>query len=159
MPTRLRRAPAALLVAVAGPAACGNGPAAPVGPLAAAVASRSCAPTDGAAVRIILAPTADAARDARPPYVTVSVYTAPRELAGRSWRVADGSDEGLATRVHGADAYENAVRGTVAVRRVSADTTIEGTVDARFPSGARVRQPFRATWRPTSAPAGVPFCG
>ena len=130
------------------PAACENGPAEPIGPADAAVATRACGPADGPGVAVTLAATAEAARAPSRPYVSFFVWQEPGALAGRTWVLTGGRDGGAVRQPADGD-YEVVQRGTATVRRVAADTTIEGTVDLEFPSGARVRQAFRAAWRPS----------
>ena len=126
-----------------------------LGPPTAAVATRSCGPTDGPAVTIYLAERLAGAGVPPAPHVRVALWQPPARLADRTWVLTDGRDGG-AWRHTSAMAFEVATRGTVTVYRVAADTTIEGAVDLTFPGGARVRQTFHAAWHPD--PAG-PLCG
>ncbi len=147
--------PLLVLSAALWAAACGDGPGEPVGPPTAAVALFTCGPTDGSAVEIVLAPSEEAAAALRPPYVSVAIWRARDDLAGRTWVLTDGRD-GSATRHPSAASFEFATRATATVRQVAPDGTVEGTVDLTFPNAPRVRQAFRAPWRQPPHPR---ICG
>lgn len=111
-----------------------------------AAATRFCGPTDGPAVAIYLsrAPMLSLAPPA--PYVRVAVWQPLDRLTGRSWSLTGAETEGGAWFFATPGTFEVATRGEVTVRAVSADNTVEGTVDLRFPSAGRIRGGFKASW-------------
>ncbi len=128
-------------------AACdGNGVTGPSGPLPYATAFRSCGPADGPAVTIYLSskPIANLTPDG--PFVQISIWMPVEQLAGRSWSVGEGG-EAMATWYAGPASSHAIVaqRGTVVVRGVSSERTIDGSVDLHFANN-RVAGRFDANW-------------
>ena len=119
-----------------------------------AAAARFCGPTDGPAVAIFLsgAPTFSFAPP--PPYVRVAVWQPLDRLTGQSWSLGGAEPEGGAWFFVTEGTFEFATSGEVIVTAVSADTTVEGTLDVRFPRAGRVRGGFKARWL-----SGRPVCG
>ena len=143
MPTRAARRPSLFVIVIAcWVTACGPTPGEPIAPATSARATLSCGPTDGPAVRILVAGAFVPVGRPVPPYVSVVIARPPGELAGRTWQFGD---EGVTSAAHqpATGALEFSTRGVVVVRRVTSDTTIDGTLDVTFPSGVHVRQPFQ----------------
>ena len=126
--------------------ACGSADLlAPPSGLPHAAASRSCAPTDGPAVAIYLAPTSISALEPAPPYVRLQVWKPVNEIVGK-WSLSPGSADGSAAHFRPAGSIESAARGTVVVLAIGADSTVTGNVDLIFPSIGHVRGGFSARW-------------
>jgi hypothetical protein len=119
-----------------------------------AVAAPTCGPADGPAVAIYLAEAPVDPMDPAPPYVRVVVWQPLDLLATRSWTLNDGDEGAAAWYYSGAQSSEVGASGEVRVTAVRADSTVEGTVELRFPVAGRVAGRFRATWVPLSLRCG-----
>ena len=121
-----------------------------------AIAVRSCAPHDGPAVTIYLSSEEVESPQPSPPYLRIAIWQAVGALANRSWSLAVSSAEGSASFHATTSAHEMASGGTVRVTTVSADSTLEGTIDVTFPTAGRIRGGFIAQYVYPPAPA---LCG
>ncbi len=127
---------------------------APPAGLPYAVASRSCAPTDGPAVTIVL--MAERVQSSAPavPSLSLHVWHPLESLRGRTFSLVGASADGAATFHPRGTTFETATSAVVRVTEVAADSSIEGTVDATFPASGRIRGTFHGVWI-----AGMPMCG
>jgi hypothetical protein len=123
-------------------AACTDEPTAPF-PLAFASAQRSCGAADGPAVTILLSDTQFATENPDPPYVHVWIQQSVTTLAGKSFQLPA---QASAILHRSGPAPEEATSGTVVIASVSADTTISGSVEARY-GDLVVSKQFTASWR------------
>lgn len=130
---------AASVIAVA---ACRDKPTAPF-PLAFASAERSCGAADGPAVTILLSDSQFATETPDPPYVHLWIQQSVTTLAGKSFQLPA---QASATLFRSGPAPEGATSGTVVIASVSADTTVSGSVEARFGDLVVTKQ-FTASWR------------
>ncbi len=120
-----------------------------------ATATNSCAPTDAPAITITLsARPLDVAQQADPPFLTVSVWTGLGELAGRSFRIGQGSNDGFGEYYAIRDAQAGPVTGTIVVIGVARDSSIIGSLDVLLRDGSRFVHQFSAPWRPTRTRCG-----
>jgi hypothetical protein len=78
--------------------------------------------------------------------VRIYVWQSPQRLAGRSWALVGTDAQGNASFHSTARDFEAATQGSVTVNAVTADNTIEGSVDLTFPRAGRIRGGFRAAW-------------
>ncbi len=116
-------------------------------------ATRSCAPTDGPAVSITWTAAPATGRDVVGPYLQVLLWTGVGELAGRSFRLATDSQDGFARFVR-AGGGEGAVRGSVRITQVGADSSVSGAVDLALDDGSRFARSFVAPWISTQMLCG-----
>lgn len=121
-----------------------------------AIALRSCAPHDGPAVTIYLSSEEVESPQPSPPYLQIAIWQPVGTLANRTWSLAVSSTEGSASFHATSSGHETASGGNVRVTTVSADTTLEGTVDVTFPTAGRIRGGFTAPYVYPPAPA---LCG
>ena len=121
-----------------------------------AIAVRSCAPNDGAAVTIYLSQAEIETLEPSPPYLRIAIWQPVGALANRTWSLAVSSAEGSAWFHATTSGFETPSGGTVRVTAVSADSTLEGTVDVTFPTAGRIRGGFSASYVYPPAPA---LCG
>jgi hypothetical protein len=126
----------------------------PPGGFAHAAATRFCGPTDGPAVAIYLSPVPVESLQPPTPYVRVAVWQPLERLAGGSWLVAIGDTAAAAWYFTAPGDFAVATSGQVTVDLVEPDTTLQGSVDLRFPSAGRVTRSFRAAWI-----SRAPLCG
>jgi hypothetical protein len=122
-----------------------------------AIAQRTCGPTDGPAVSILLA--RDSVTPVREPRLAINLtlWHGVTTLPGRRFALAQDSNDGFASLTSvpvGLSSLWVPLTGRVDIRRVTSDTTIVGFVDVTFPDGARFARTFTARWQ--SAPT---FCG
>lgn len=119
-----------------------------------ALAMHACGPTDGSAVAIVLddAPIESAMPPA--PFLRVAIWRPVEEIAGRTWSLEDGPEEGAAWFYASPDEFELPTAGRVRITSVDASQTIEGSVDVTFAKAGRITTTFRATWLP-----GRTLCG
>ena len=90
-----------------------------------------CGPADGPAVAIYLATDPFVAPVPEAPYVQIFVAQSATRLTDRSWVLGADQPDGSASYCASADECEVASGGTLTVRAVDADTTIEGSVPRR----------------------------
>lgn len=145
----------ALAFAVALPAAsaCDTGLADPLTDFPFASASPECGPADGPAVTIDLVQDTMPTLPPRGPRVRAYLWHTLPELTGRSWSVGGNSPDGAADYWDSAGTI-TALRGTVTVTTVLADSIVAGEVDLVSAGTFRVRGGFRARWIPRT-----PLCG
>jgi hypothetical protein len=141
-------------VLVAVTLACSNGIAAPPVGFTHAAAVAACGPTDGPAIAIYLSPNPVESPQVNPPVVRIYINQAVEQVGGQAWRVGAGA-ETLASFQSAGNISENAKSGYVITNSVSADKTIEGTVNLTFPSAGHIGGSFHAEW---ISQAG-PLCG
>jgi hypothetical protein len=135
--------------------ACSNGIAAPPIGFTHAAATLACGPTDGAAVAIYLSPTPVTSPAPSGPFVRIYINKAVEEVGGHAWPVTgNGSAAGAVFQTTSAD-YEVATGGYVITSSVSADKTIEGTVNVVFPNAGHISGGFHAEWISQTGP----LCG
>lgn len=123
-----------------------NGALAPPAGLPHAAAARSCAPNDGPAAVIYLSGAQVESLEPSPPFIRIAIWQSTEALANRSWSLTASAGEGGAWFQSTTDVFEIASSGNVRVTRVSADTSLEGTVDVTFPTAGRIRGGFTAPW-------------
>ena len=111
-----------------------------------AVAYRACGPADGPAVGITIATVPGTSPEVAAPYLRVAVWQTVERLAGRSWNLVGGDEEGAAWFHETPSEFETPTSGSVRIRAVGPDRTIEGTVDVVFPKAGRIQRSFRAEW-------------
>lgn len=121
-----------------------------------AIAVRSCAPNDGAAVTIYLSQAEVETLEPSPPYLRIAIWQPVGALTNSMWSLRVSEGEGSAWFHATTSGHETASGGTVRVTTVSADTTVEGTVDVTFPTAGRIRGGFTAPYVYPPAPA---LCG
>jgi hypothetical protein len=117
-----------------------------------ATAARSCGPTDGPAVTIQLARDSIQSMGGPRPAINLFIWRGIGDIAGRSFRLEQNSNDGFATRVWLPATPRpilESLTGTVDIRRVEPDSTIVGFLDVRFTDGTRFARTFSARWRPT----------
>jgi hypothetical protein len=133
-----------LLVAISAmtAAACRDEPIAPF-PLAFASAERSCGAADGPAVAILLSDSQFATETPDPPYVHLWIQQSVTSIAGKTFQLPA---QASATLFRSGPAPEGATSGSVFISSVSADTTVSGSVSARF-GDLLVTKQFTASWR------------
>ena len=119
-----------------------------------AAITRSCGPTDGAAVTIYLSATPVESLELPAPYVRLAIFRPLDALVGRSWSLAGDDSEGAGWFHPTTTTYELVSTGTVRVTSVADDSTVEGTVDVRFPGTGRIRGGFTAPWIHSTALCG-----
>ena len=125
--------------------ACDSGPADPPAGFPYAVAMSECGPADGPAVVIELVQDTLPALPPGGPHVRVYLWHSLDELTGRSWAVGASSQDGVADYWDSTGGV-TALRGTVDVLTVGADTAVGGEVDLVSGGTFRVRGGFRARW-------------
>jgi hypothetical protein len=125
--------------------ACDSGPADPPAGFPYALAMSECGPADGPAVGIELVQDTLPALPPGGPHVRVYLWRSLDELTGRSWSVGGSSQDGVADYWDSTGGI-TALRGTVDVLTVGADTAVEGEVDLVSGGTFRVRGGFRARW-------------
>jgi len=114
-----------------------------------AAATFACGPADGPAVAIYLTPNPVTSLEPTTPFVRIYVAQSVNALAAGPWILAGSKAEGGAW-FHSAASEEAATIGYMIVSSVSADKTIEGTVDVSFPNAGRIRGGFHAVWVPNT---------
>ena len=139
-------------VAVALTAACGpsDPPAEPAGDVpgfSVVQAWQDCAPWDGPAVSIVFSGLGSTGDVIVPPYLTVSLWKAPEELEGQTWRWAAAQDIGAASLCRSDQDCELATNGVVTVDRTAVDSLLTGSLRLEFGDRPAVEGTFRATWR------------
>jgi hypothetical protein len=118
-----------------------------------AAAKAACGPADGPAVAIYLSPYPVEAQSPPPPFVSIFINQAVEQIGGKTWTIGTSTDAAAIYQLT-ADSLQSATAGTVVTSSVSADKTIDGTVDIKFPS-ARIIGPFHAAWISSSGPPCV----
>jgi hypothetical protein len=118
-----------------------------------AAATFACGPADGPAVAIYLTPDPVTVLEPATPFVRIYVAQPVNALAAGPWILAGSKAEGAAW-FQSADGEEAATIGYMIVSFVSADKTIEGTVDVTFPNAGRIRGGFHAVWVPNAVLCG-----
>ncbi len=131
-----------------------DGMLAPPAGLPYAIASRSCSPTDGPAVSIVLVAERTHPLGLGVPFLNLQLWRPLEAIRGRAFSLTAPSVDGAASFHRDGTTYEAASSAVVRVTDVAADGSIEGTVDAVFPSSGRIRGSFRGVWIP-----GVSMCG
>ena len=112
-----------------------------------AAAMFMCGPADGPATAILLSSEPAPIESAEPPfpYVRIVIWQPVGHLMGRTWQVINSDTAAAAWYVFGPNSFEQAASGRVAVERVDANYTIDGTADLRFRS-RRITGRFSASW-------------
>ena len=128
-----------------------DGISAPPGGFPHAFAQFACGPADGPAVAIFLTQEAVEAPSPTTPYVRIYIAQAVDQLNGRAWSIAGSNSQGGAWFQLTADSYEIASSGYIVATNVSADHTIDGSVDLTFPRAGRIRGGFHAPLFPNNA--------
>ena len=147
------RALVALTIILAPVAACASDGLGPRLGFDHALAFRSCGPLDGPALTIDLAAhPMDAGRTV--PYMRISVWNAPENVAGHTWRLGGSGDTASAVLVRGVNDYETATAGQVSVGVIDTTSSTDGSAVLLFPSVGLVSGNFRAAWDPA-----VTMCG
>jgi hypothetical protein len=124
--------------------ACSDGSGPPFG-FAHAAATFACGPADGPAVAIYLSPNPVTSLEPSGPYVRIYIDRAVEQVGGNAWPIDDSSPVGAWFHASASNA-ELATGGYVIINSVSADKTIEGTVDLTFPNARHVHGNFSAPW-------------
>lgn len=120
--------------------------AGPQAELRYAQARRTCGFSVGWATLVILAPGPPAADGSFPlPNVTVMIQRPQSPVTG-SWPVTNGGQNAVAVYSTQGQ-FEVGYFGRISIDRIGADSTMEGSVNLRFPN-RRVVANFRATWVP-----------
>jgi hypothetical protein len=145
----LLRALSVLALAACGPTLTGTAEELPF-----ALATNSCAPTDAPAVSIMLSAKPFSGVQLDPPSLTLNIWTRLSDLSGKSFRVAQGSNDGVGWFSAENDPRDGAVTGTVIVSSITTDSSIVGAVDVTLANGSRVTREFVASWRPTNTRCG-----
>ena len=107
--------------------------------------SRDCAPADGPAVSIYLTSTA-VTLDPSPPFVRISVWDTPEQVAGRTWAWPRTLNKATASRCTTANDCVDSPSGSVTLGRFGPDSALTAKVDVKFPDGSRVQGTLRGTW-------------
>jgi hypothetical protein len=122
-----------------------------------AIARRTCGPTDGPAVSILLARDSVTTLGEQRLALNLTLWRGVGDLPGRRLLLAQDSNDGFASLTSvpvGLSSLWVPLTGRVDIRRVTSDTSIVGFVDITFPDGERFARTFTARWQ--SAPT---FCG
>lgn len=119
-----------------------------------AAATFACGPADGPAVAIYLTPNPVTSLEPTTPFVRIYIAQSVNALAAGPWILAGSKAEGTAWFQSAAASEEAATIGYMIVSSVSADKTIEGTVDVTFPNAGRIRGGFHAVWVPNTVLCG-----
>jgi hypothetical protein len=135
--------------------ACSDGIAAPPASYTHAAATFACGPSDGPAVAIYLSPNPVTSPVPSGPFVRIYINKAVEEVGGQGWSVAGSGATAAAFFQSSPSNYEFATGGYVITSSVSADKTIEGTVNLNFPNAGHISGGFHAEW---ISQAG-PLCG
>lgn len=133
----------AVLVAFA--MACSGGITSPPIGYTHAAATFACGPADGPAVAIYLSPNPVTSLEPSGPYVRVYIDQAVEQVAGKGFPIGDGS-LAAAWFQTSSNNFETATTGYIITQSVSADKTVEGTVDLNFPNAGHVHGGFHAAW-------------
>jgi len=131
-------------VLVAFAMACSDGTGPPFA-FAHAAATFACGPADGPAVAIYLSPNPVTSLEPSGPYVRVYIDAAVEQVGGKAWPISDSSPIAAWFQTS-ANNSEIATSGYVITSSVSADKTVEGTVDLTFPNAGHVHGNFSAPW-------------
>lgn len=134
--------------------ACSDGIGAPPAGFAHAAATFACGPADGPAVAIYLSPIPVESPQPSAPVVRIFITQAVEQIGGKAWPVG-GSSETNASFQSPGNTFENATTGYVVTTSVSADKTIDGTVDLTFPKAGHIEGGFHARWISQTGP----LCG
>ena len=110
-----------------------------------AAAAFACGTADGPAVAIYLTPDPVTSLEPSGPYVRIYIDRAVEEVGGNVWPLDDRSPVGAWFHTSGGTA-EMATSGYVIINSVSADKTVDGTVNLDFPNGRHVHGDFNAPW-------------
>jgi hypothetical protein len=110
-----------------------------------AAAAIACGTADGPAVAIYLSPNPVTSLEPSGPYVRIYIDRAVEEVGGKTWPISDTSPAG-AWLQKSANNSEMATGGYVVTSSVSADKTVDGTVDLTFPNAGHVHGSFHAPW-------------
>jgi hypothetical protein len=113
-----------------------------------AFAARTCAPWDGAAVTIYLTPSLGDSAALNGAHLSISIWTSPTELPGRSFNWPSEKQIGAGLRCTEQGDCQPAAAGRVAFRRFVSDSILEGSFDLLFSDSTREQGGFRAAWRP-----------
>jgi hypothetical protein len=135
-------------------AACGQTVTGSTAEFPFAQATNSCAPTDAPAVSIMLSAKPFSGVQLDPPSLTLNIWTRLSDLSGKSFRVAQGSNDGFGWFSAENDPRDGAVSGTVTVSTIAPDSSIIGAVNVTLIDGSRVAREFVAPWRPTPTRCG-----
>jgi len=125
--------------------ACSDGIAAPPTGYTHAAAAFTCGPADGPAVMILLSPNPVESPQITPPVVRIFIGQAVGEISGKVWSV-DGTSFATASFQSEGNTLESPTSGYVITSSVSADTTVDGTVNLNFPTGGHIVGGFHAPW-------------
>jgi hypothetical protein len=118
-----------------------------------AAATFACGPADGPAVAIYLTTNPVTSVEPATPFVRIYVAQPLNALAAGPWILSGSKAEGAAW-FQSAASEEAATIGYMIVSSVSADKTIEGTVDVTFPHAGRIQGGFHAVWVPNTVLCG-----
>jgi hypothetical protein len=132
----------AVLVAFA--IACSDGTGPSLG-FAHAAATFECGPADGPAVGIYLSRNPVTSLDPSAPYVHIYIVAAVEQVGGKTWPIGGISPAAAAFQTSASN-YETATSGYIITSSVSADKTVEGTVDLTFPKAGHIHENFHAPW-------------
>jgi hypothetical protein len=135
--------------------ACSDGIAAPPVGYTHAAATFACGPTDGPAVAIYLSPDPITSPVPSGQYVRIYINKAVEDVGGQAWPIAGSGATAAAFVQASPSGYELATAGYVITSSVSADKTIDGTVNITFPNAGHITGGFHAEW---ISQAG-PLCG
>jgi len=141
-----------VLLAVAMLAACSDPVAGPVD-YAYTWAVNDCAPWDGAAVTVYFSTSGPDAGSIVPPYLSVSVWTDPLQLVGRSHTIAGAQADGAASLCDRAGSCRTADAGWIRFDAFESEERLDGVIRVQFGADV-VEGSFSAQWRD-----GQPLCG
>jgi hypothetical protein len=134
--------------------ACSDGIAAPPIGYTHAAATFACGPADGPAVAIYLSPNPVTSLEPSGPYVRIYIDQAVEQVGGKAFPIG-GSSPAAAWFQTSLNNYEIASSGYIITSSVSADKTIEGTVNLTLPNAGHISGGFHADWISRAGP----FCG
>lgn len=126
-------------------AACSDGTGAPPAGFRHAVATFACGPADGPAVAIVLSPTPGGALEPNAPAVRIFIIHPVEQIGGKTWPIGGASQANASFHSVG-NTFENATTGYVITSSVSADKTVDGTVNLTFPNAGHIEGGFHAQW-------------
>jgi hypothetical protein len=119
-----------------------------------AAATFACGPADGPAVAIYLSPNPVTSLEPSGPYVRIYISEAVEQVGGKGWPIG-GSTPASAWFQTSSSNSEAATSGYIITSSVSADKTIEGTVNLNFPNAGNVHGGFHAEWISQTGPPCV----
>ena len=140
-----------LSLIVAAALACHSDGVGPVSGFNYATARFQCGPADGPATEIFVSASPLDSQGALVPFVRIYVAVGVDELNGHVWSVSGSSPAAAWFHPVITGGQVPATEGTLTVTSVSADKSIDGSIDLSFPDAGRIRGEFHAVWVPSGA--------